>query len=95
MRTGASAIQFPENVIAHPASLDHCVLRGVRRVSMASSADPIVGVRMVEAAILRRVSVFVRPVIPDRYVLIVARAKDTVCGASKGVNASTVRIATT
>lgn len=71
------------------------VLRGVRRVSMASSADPIVGVRMVEAAILRRVSVFVRPVIPDRYVLIVARAKDTVCGASKGVNASTVRIAIT
>lgn len=24
VRTGASAIQFPENVIAHPASLDHC-----------------------------------------------------------------------
>ena len=68
---------------------------GVRRASTGSNVDRIVAARTGEVAILRRVSVFVRPVIPDRYVLIVARAKDTVCGASKSVNASTVPIAIT
>lgn len=62
---------------------------------MASSVGRIVVARTVEAAILRRVSVFVLPVIPDRYVLIAARAKDMVCGASKSVSASMVRIAIT
>lgn len=95
VRTGASAIRFPGNVTAHLASLDRCALRGVQRVSTANNVARIAVVRMVEAAILRRVSVFVQPVIPDPYVLIAARAKHTDCDASKSVSASMVRIVIT
>lgn len=95
VRTGASAIRFPGNVTAHLDLLGHYALRGVQRVSTASNVARIVVVRMVEAVILRRVSVFVQPVIPDPYVLIAARAKNTVCDASKSVSVLMVRIVTT
>lgn len=95
VKMGANAIRFPGNVTAHLDSLDRYVLRDVRRVSTVNSVARIVGVRMAEAVILKRVSVFVQPGIPDQYVLIAARAKDMDCDASKSVSVSTVQIVIT
>lgn len=91
VRTVVNVIRCPASATAHRVSRDLYVPKGVQRVSTESSVGQIVAARMVEAAIHRRVSVFVRPVIPDRYVLIAARAKDMAYGANKSVNASMER----
>lgn len=95
VRTVVNAIQFPASASARPASQGLYVPKDVQRVSTESSAGRIVAARMVGAAIHRRVSVFVRPVTPDRYVLIAARANDMAYGANKSVSASTERIVIT
>lgn len=77
-RTMANVIQFPASATVRLVSRGLCVQKGVQRVSTENSVGRNVAARMVEAAIHRRVSVFVRPVIPERYVLIAARANGTV-----------------
>lgn len=94
-RTAVNVIRFPASASAHPVSQGRYVLNDVQRVSTESSVGRIVAARMGEAAIHRRVSVFVRLVIPDRYVLIAARANGMAYGANKSVSASTERIVIT
>lgn len=83
-----------ENVTALRASPDHYVPKSVQRVSTVTSASRIVDVRTEEAAILRRVSAFVRLDIRDRYVRTGAKANGMGRIVRKSVNASTVQTAT-
>lgn len=81
-------IQFLVNAIVRLVSLDRYVHRNVQKESMASSADQIVAVRMVEAVIHRRVSAFVQQVTQDQSVPIAVKASGMDCNVRKSVNAS-------
>lgn len=94
-RTVVNVIRFPASATARPVLRGLYVPKGVQRVSTESSVGRIVAARTVEAAIHSRVSVFVRPVIPDRYVLIAARANGMAYGANRSVSVSTERIVIT